>query len=105
MIAKVVHGHDERCAILFKRKTVGVCSGGDDANTVRDNFAFFAVNKCDVGISACRSVAGCGSVNAVKSCAYRLNKQLPYYVGKMRESRSRMAAVDIQAVNQIAAMI
>lgn len=104
LLARVTHGSDEQCALSFNGKIVGVCSGGDNADVVRDNFAFFSANNCTVGISACRSVSECASVDAMKACAWKLGRQLPFYVGKMRE-KNRRAAVDAQTVQQIIAMI
>ena len=104
VVASVTHGKDVRCAIAYKAKVIGVCSGGDDKKTVDANFKFFAANNCDTGITACRSVANCSSVDAVKNNARNL-KSLPFYVGKMREKRCRMAAVDAQTAQQLISMI
>lgn len=105
LTTKVSYGRDERCSILYNGQVVGVCSGGDDDKTVNANFKFFFKNGCAVGITACRSVSECASVTAVKTGALRLGRQLPYYVGKMREKRNRRIAVDAQTVQQLIAMI
>lgn len=105
LATKVSYGRDERCSILYNGQVVGVCSGGDDDKTVKGNFRFFSKNGCTVGITACRSVSECASVAAVKTGALRLGRQLPYYVGKMREKRTRRIAVDRQTVQQLIAMI
>lgn len=100
----LISGKDKRQVVQLGTKIICICSMGDNAIAVRDNFRFFVANKCDVGFSACRSCAYTKSVNELKKQASRL-KVFPYYVGKMKEMSSRQVAIDMQTVQQLYLMI
>lgn len=47
-------GMDVRWVVEKEKMRIGICTGGDTAEIISDNFKFFADNKCDVAISALR---------------------------------------------------
>ena len=46
---------DRRATFTYNDKIVSICTGGDDANTIKANEDYFAQKNCDVAITASRS--------------------------------------------------
>ena len=103
---QVVYGNDRREVLQYKiaGKTfsIGVCTGGDTKAIIRDNFIFFAGNKCDICITACRATA---SSDTVKEVITQAGVLIPYFVAKMKTAIKRQRQVDLNTVDQLMGMI
>ena len=84
---------------------IGVCTGGDLASIINDNFTFFVDNQCDICITACRAAASSDTVvEVIKESSTRFHR-LPYFVAKMRTADAMHNKVDSQTVEQLLDMI
>lgn len=46
--------HDRRIVLKYKGMIVGICTAGDDPNTIDGNFDFFDQQHCDIGFTSTR---------------------------------------------------
>lgn len=46
---------DRQSVFVYNGKTIAIATGGDDADAIQQNCAFFVANKCDIAISATRT--------------------------------------------------
>lgn len=46
---------DRREVFVYNGKIIAIATGGDDANAIQQNCAFFVAKKCDIAISATRT--------------------------------------------------
>lgn len=102
----VAQGSDQREVLQYYTAigtvTIGVCTGGDTKKIIQDNFAFFNGNKCDIGITACRSTA---ASDTVKEVIAQSGNVIPFFVAKMQTSPMFRQQVDSHTVDQLVAMI
>ena len=84
---------------------VGVCTGGDLASTIQDNFSFFQGNRCDVGITACRAMASSSTVTAVIGETKRRFGLFPFFVAKMKHLSNDRQRAGQQAIDQLMDMV
>lgn len=46
--------HDRRVVLKYQGRIIGICTGGDDLDTIKGNFIFLKYTHCEIGIMAVR---------------------------------------------------
>ncbi len=96
----------DRCKVVrYRGLTVGVCTGGDNEDVVRENRDFFERHACDVGVTAARSWGRTHWVmhDYAKRCGARMIwvkrrvTDAGYEQANMQQARELLALVERQA--------
>ena len=49
---KIEKEYDGRATFKFAKKTISVCTPGDDVGTIKKNCEYFSEHKCDIAVTA-----------------------------------------------------
>ena len=94
------HGDgDVRVVINWHNRRVGICTGGDTAPIIEDNFRFLQDNSCDIGISGLRQNDKQWPLfqALVSHC-----EEVPQFIWKLKGEKINPRKWDNEAIDRVA---